>query len=267
MKRLNRRQFVQAATAASLGVALSPAGLSAPAFASGEQADAAFGGLLKRYVVRGGDGVNRVRYADWQASGHGDLKAYIGSLQAMRPSAMPRPAEMAYWINLYNATTLDVVLDHYPVRSIRDIDLGGGLFGSGPWKAGLVTVEGRTLSLDRIEHDILRARFREPLVHYALNCASVGCPDLLSRPWAADTLSRQFDAGARAYVNHPRGLAVEERRLRASKIYSWYADDFGGRSGLKEHWQAYADPQLAARLARFTRPQSYFYDWNLNDAG
>jgi hypothetical protein len=185
----------------------------------------------------------------------------------MRPSAMQPAAEMAYWINVYNAVTLDVVLDHYPVRSIRDIDLGGGLFGSGPWKAGLVTVEGRKLSLDAIEHDILRARFHEPLVHYALNCASVGCPDLQPRAWTANTLPRQFDTGARTYVNHPRGLMVEERRLKASKIYRWYADDFGGRPGLKEHWQAYADPQLAARLARFARPQSYFYDWTLNDAG
>lgn len=261
MKGLTRRHFLHAGTAAAV-CALVPA---APA--SGSGADEAFGALLDQFVVRGPDGVNRVRYAAWRKTAHAGLKSYVRSLETTQPSGMPRDAQMAFWINLYNATTLDVVLDHYPVRSIRDIDLGGGLFGNGPWKAGLVTVEGRTLSLDEIEHDVLRARFGDPLVHYALNCASLGCPDLQRRPWTAASLRKQFGDGARAYVNHPRGLTVDERSLRASKIYRWYAGDFGGTNGLKDHWQAYADPQLAARLARFARPQSYFYDWSLNDAG
>ncbi len=129
------------------------------------------------------------------------------------------------------------------------------------------TAEGMQLPTNGLTQDEVRARFGDPLVHYALNCASVGCPDLQTQAWSASTLQKQFDDGARAYVNHPRGLTVEERHLRASKIYRWYADDFGGTSGLKDHWQAFADPQLAARLARFARPQSYFYDWSLNDAG
>lgn len=261
MTGLTRRRFLHAGTAVAV-CAMVPA-----VRAAGSSSDEAFGTLLERFVVRGADGVNRVRYAAWRKSAHGDLKGYVRALEAMQPSAMPRDAQMAYWINLYNATTLDVVLDHYPVRSIRDIDLGGGLFSSGPWKARLVAVEGRGLSLDEIEHDILRARFGEPLIHYALNCASVGCPDLQPRAWTASALREQFDDGARAYVNHPRGLMIGDRRFKASKIYRWYADDFGGRTGLKVHWQAYADPQLAEQLARFSRPQSYFYDWSLNDAG
>jgi hypothetical protein len=261
----NRRQFLSAGAATGLCAvlpAIVPFAVS-PAFA----AIAGFDALLKRFVVRGHDGVNRVRYAAFRKSGHDELKAFLGDLQAGRPSTMDRDAEMAFWINLYNAKTLDIVLDHYPIRSIRQINLGGGFFGTGPWKAKLVNVEDRDLSLDNIEHDILRARFDEPLVHYALNCASVGCPDLQTAAWTGASLQSQLDGGARAYVNHPRGLMVDERRFKASKIYRWYARDFGGASGLKAHWQAFADPQLAARLAALASPQSYIYDWGLNDAG
>ncbi|HMB48582.1 MAG TPA: DUF547 domain-containing protein [Afifellaceae bacterium] len=262
MEMLDRRRFVGTAALAGLS-ALLPAAAATSAGA----ADRTFDGLLKRFVVPGSDGVMRVRYADFRKNGHGELKSYVRDLEASRPSAMPRAERMAFWINLYNAKTLDVVLDHYPIKSIKQIDLGGGFFGSGPWKAKLVTLEGRRLSLDNIEHDILRAGFGDPLIHYALNCASVGCPDLQTSAWRGQTLRRQFDLGARSYVNHPRGVLVDDRRFTASKIYRWYRGDFGGSSGLKAHWREYADPQLAAALAKLTSPQSYVYDWSLNDAG
>jgi len=259
---LTRRKLVAGGAAAGLSAIL-PA---MPAAASPQAPGSSFDALLKLYLVRGPDGVNRVRYGAFKKSGHGDLKTYLDDLQKMTPTALSRAGQIAFWINLYNAKTLDVVLDHYPVGSIRDIDLGGGFFGNGPWKAKLVKVEGRDHSLDDIEHDILRARFSEPLVHYALNCASVGCPDLRTTAWRAETLPAQFDLGARAYVNHPRGLRVEDGRLTASKIYRWYRGDFGGASGLKDHWQIYAEPKLAAALAKVASPKSYVYDWGLNDA-
>ncbi len=257
----DRRRFMAACAGAGL-VALVPGN----SLSAAQSADELYAELLKTYVKRGSDGVNRVSYAAFRKSGHRDLKAYLSALQAMRPSAMARADAMAYWINLYNARTLDVILDHYPVKSIKDIDLGGSFFASGPWKAKLVTVEKRPLSLDNIEHDILRAQFGEPLVHYALNCASIGCPDLLTSAWAADSLAAQFDLGARAYINHPRGINISGRRFTASKIYSWYGDDFGGSGGLRSHWQSYADSGLAAELARLASPKSYVYDWALNDA-
>jgi hypothetical protein len=257
----SRRRFIATCTGAGLATFIpGNSGFAA------RSADTIYDKLLKTYVIGGSDGVNRVRYSVFRKSGHQDLKAYLSELQAMRPSAMSRADAMAFWINLYNAKTLDVILDHYPVKSIKDINLGGGFFGGGPWKAKLVTVENRSLSLDNVEHDILRARFGEPLVHYALNCASIGCPDLLTSVWAANTLQAQFERGARAYVNHPRGINIRNNRFTASKIYRWYADDFGGASGLKTHWQNYANPELAAELARLASPKSYVYDWSLNDA-
>ncbi|MBL6430454.1 MAG: DUF547 domain-containing protein [Alphaproteobacteria bacterium] len=177
------------------------------------------------------------------------------------------PDAFAFWVNLYNAVTLQVVLEHYPVASIRDIDLGGGFFSRGPWKKDLVTVESRALSLDGIEHGILRKRYKDARVHYAVNCASVGCPDLAPRAYTGAVLEAMLDAGARGFVNTPRGVRVEGAGIRASKIYSWFSEDFGSEAQLRAHWRRYARPDLAAAIEGARRIAGYDYDWSLNDAG
>jgi len=228
---------------------------------------AAFAAILPAHVVTGADGLNRVRYADLKKMALADLADYIAQLQAVQASALPAGDQMAFWINLYNAKTLHIVAEHYPVASIKDINLGGGFFGRGPWKAKLLRVEDRRLSLDNIEHDILRKNFPDPLIHYALNCASVGCPNLQVRAYRAATLGDQLRAGGRAYVNHPRGLSISGDRLTASKIYRWYAADFGGAAGVARHWAAFAEPELKRRLTALGSVDRYVYDWSLNDAG
>lgn len=228
---------------------------------------AAFEAILSAHIVASADGLNRVRYGDMKRRALAGLAAYIAQLQNVRASALPAGAQKAFWINLYNAKTLHVVAENYPVASIRDINLGGGFFGRGPWKAKLLRIEGRDLSLDNIEHDVLRKTFNEPLIHYALNCASVGCPNLQKLAYRAATLEDQLQAGARAYVNHPRGLSVNGNRLTASKIYRWYAADFGGAAGLSRHWAAYAAPELKNQLSALGSADRYVYDWSLNDAG
>jgi hypothetical protein len=113
--------------------------------------------------------------------GHGALKDYISTLVAVDPATLNRSEQFALLANLYNAKTIDIVLENYPVKSIKDISLGGGLFAAftgGPWKAKVLKMKGVALSLDDIEHGILRPTFRDPRVHYAVNCASVGCPNL-----------------------------------------------------------------------------------------
>lgn len=221
--------------------------------------------LLSRYVSAGADGINRVDYARWKTSAadRAALTAYIRILQAERPSALPRNAAFAYWANLYNAVTVDVVLSRYPVASIRDIrSEGGGLKGLiGPWQTKLVTVEGRRLSLDDIEQGIMRPTFRDPRVHYALNCASLGCPNLPLRAFRSDTLEADLDAAARAYINHPRGVRVTPQGLRLSSIYKWYAADFGD---LVAHLARYAAPARAAEIRARPRIAGYGYDWSLN---
>ena len=138
-------------------------------------------GVLSTYAQLGEDGVVRVDYAGMAGQGRGALSAYVGMLAAVRVDALSRPEQMAFWINLYNALTVRTVVDHYPVRSISDIDVSPGLFADGPWGKKLVTVAGEYLSLDDIEHRILRPIWRDPLIHYAVNCAALGCPNLVDR--------------------------------------------------------------------------------------
>jgi hypothetical protein len=249
------------------------AGALAAPFAA--RAAEALAPLLARHVVSFTDGITRVRYAAWKASAPdmAALNAWIEAAAATRPSTMGRAEAFAHWANLYNALTLRVVLDRHPVRSIRDIrSTGVGLDPRawfGPWRTRLVTVEGRALSLDDIEHTIMRPTFRDPRVHYAVNCAALGCPNLRPRPWAAATLEADLDAAASAFVNHPRGVAVlADGRLKVSSIYRWFSEDFGANDeGVVAHLRRHAAPALAARLAPGTRIAEDSYDWSLNDAG
>jgi len=231
----------------------------------------AWGTFLERYLVEGDDGVNRVAYAEVTAADRAALNAYLEGLAAVPVSAQNRAEQMAYWINLYNALTLQVVLDHYPVDSIRDINISpglfSGLFNRGPWGKKLVEVEGEALSLDDIEHRILRPIWADPRVHYAVNCASIGCPDLQPEPYRGADIDAQLDAAARDYVNDPRGVAVEDGQLIVSSIYEWFKSDFGGDDrAVIEHLQRYAAPALAASLERFPAIDDDRSDWRLNDA-
>jgi hypothetical protein len=236
--------------------------------------DAPYDALLNRYVKASPDGVNRVDYAGWRAAAMdlAALDSYIAELSARRPSAMTRADAFAFWGNLYNAVTLKVVLDRYPVASIRDIKSDSWFDPkayAGPWRQSRVTVEGRKLSLDDIEHSIMRPTFKDPRVHYMVNCASYGCPNLMNRAWRAASLESDLDAAARAFVNHPRGVSVlPPGALKVSSIYKWFIEDFGGDdAGLIAHFRAFADPDLQSRLATAPRIAEDGYDWSLNRAG
>lgn len=255
------------AIAIAIGLVWSPQGVAQKA----NDPNAAYDALLKRYVSVDTDGINRVDYARWNKSGEDRkvLDAYITELSALKPSAMSRDQAMAYWGNLYNAITLKVILDKYPVASIRDIK-GDSWFDFksyiGPWRQERVTVEGKKLSLDNIEHDIMRPTFKDPRVHYVVNCASIGCPNLMNRAWRAETLTADLDAAAKAFINNPRGVTVlPSGGLKVSSIYSWFAVDFGGDdASLVAHFKKYAQPELAARLTAATKVETHAYDWTLN---
>lgn len=222
--------------------------------------------FLKTYVSRHDDGVNRVDYGGVSQGDRAALERYLGVLAATPISTFNRPEQHAFWINLYNALTVQVVLDAYPVRSIRDIDISPGLFADGPWGKALVTIEGEAVALDDIEHRILRPIWRDPRIHYAVNCASIGCPNLRLEAVTAANAEGYLDAGARDYVNHPRGCSVTEGRLAVSSIYEWFQEDFGGSdAGVIEHLRRYAAPDLAAALADIERISDDDYDWALND--
>ncbi len=217
--------------------------------------------ILRRSVKAGRDGVARF---DYRGTSKGEVEGYVARLAAVDPTALSAAAAFAYWVNLYNAATVQVVLSAYPVRSIRDI--GGGLFSGGPWRTKIVEVAGQDLSLDDIEHGILRPVWGDARVHYAVNCASIGCPDLAGRAYSSKRLGAMLDTGARGYINHPRGARISAGKLVVSSIYDWFQADFGGNDvGVIAHMKLYAASELAGGLNGVSRISEFGYDWALND--
>lgn len=220
--------------------------------------------FLARYLLVVPDGANRLRYAAVTAADRSRLQGYLDALAATRISRYARPEQFAFWVNLYNALTVAVVLDTYPVDSIRDIS--SGLFSVGPWDDERLAVEGVALSLNDIEHRILRPIWDDPRIHYAVNCASIGCPDLQAQAFTAENAESRLEQGARTYINSPRGVRFEHDALHVSSLYNWFREDFGGsEAGVIRHLRRYADPALAQRLEKTATIAGYGYDWALND--
>ncbi|MEL6292615.1 MAG: DUF547 domain-containing protein, partial [Pseudomonadota bacterium] len=178
-----------------------------------------------------GKGLNLFDYAGAKANALGSIKAYLKDLQEVDPAKLGRDEQFAYWANLYNAKTIEVVVEAYPVDSIRKISIDGGLFGflkksaglAGPWKAKIIKVSGTELSLDDVEHEIMRKVFADPRVHYSVNCASIGCPNLRTSAFTGANLQTELDAGAVEFINHDRGIAVDDSgNVTASSIFSWF---------------------------------------------
>lgn len=222
--------------------------------------------FLKRYVVEGKDGINRVQYDSVTDQYRQKLEKYVERLETITITNRSRPVQKAYWINLYNALTILVVLEHYPVESIRDIDISPGWFSSGPWGKKLLTIEGKDVSLNDIEHRILRPIWADPRIHYAVNCASMGCPNLQREAFTAENLNQLLEKGAREYTNHPRGVEIRDNEVYASSIYGWFQEDFGGSErNVLNHLKKYADKSLRRKLDQFQEIYDYRYDWTLND--
>lgn len=222
--------------------------------------------FLEAYVSKDDLGITRVAYGNVSQADHQNLKSYIQSLAETNIENFSRNAQLAYWGNLYNAQTVNVVLDHYPVDSIRDIK--DGFFDLGPWDNKDLTIQGRSMSLHDIEHGIVRALWKDiPEIHYILNCAAAGCPNLLSVALRADNVEKIMQQGAYEYVNSQRGVVVfSDGSIALSKIYSWYIDDFGGSEvEILNHLKKYADEKLKVQLSERPIIRQYFYDWSLND--
>ncbi|MDP7549488.1 MAG: DUF547 domain-containing protein [Alphaproteobacteria bacterium] len=226
--------------------------------------------LLHRYLIPSSGGINLFRYGAVSAADRGELDRFVARLAALPISTYNRAQQRAYWINLYNALTVKVVLDNSPdgpVDSIMDINISPGFFSFGPWDKKLLRIEGEAISLNDIEHRILRALWGDPRIHYALNCAAMGCPNLEARAYGAKDMEARLDAAARAFINHPRGVRFEDGELVVSSIYDWFTEDFGGgEAGVLAHLRQYAAPALAEKLARHGRLDRSTYDWRLNGA-
>ncbi len=216
--------------------------------------------FLKTYIKNGPDGVNRIPYGRVNEADRKGLGRYLAGLKSAPVRRLNRNQQRAFWINLYNALTVQLILRSYPLDSIRDID--------DPWDRKRFEVDGKALSLNDIEHRILRPIWRDARIHYAVSCASIGCPDLQPAAFTAANTEALLDGAASTYVNHRRGARLEDGRLIASKIYAWFSDDFGGtEEGVIRHLRRYAEPPLAGALEGRTAIDDYEYDWRLNGAG
>ncbi len=221
--------------------------------------------FLAKYIKPDTTGLNRVAYGAVTAEDDKALRDYISALETIEISTYNRDEQYAYWANLYNSITIRTILDNYPITSIRKID-GTGPLAVGPWGLKLATVEGREVSLDDIESRIMRPLWNDPRVHYAVNCASIGCPNLRMTAFRGATLDADLDEQARIHINNPRGVSIVDGKLRVSSIYAWFEGDFGGsQSAVLAHLKKYAAPDLKAKLEGFTSINGYDYDWDLND--
>ena len=224
--------------------------------------DAALQGYVK---ANDAQGVARFDYAGLTANTNDRklLKDYIAYLETKNPDVMSENEALAYWANLYNAVTVDVIINNYPVSSIRKIRSG---FSIGPWKENRVTVNGTEMSLDDIEHGTMRKKYPSPLIHYMVNCASVGCPNLKDGLWHAETLEADRKAAAETFVNSERGVRITKKGLQVSSIYKWFQSDFGGsKDGVVQHIRQYAGPELAAAIDGGAKIRGFEYDWDLNE--
>jgi hypothetical protein len=221
--------------------------------------------VLTARVKGNQDGVNRVAYGAMSEKDDAALGRYLDQMRHVAISAYNRDEQLAYWINVYNAATVHLIRRHYPLKSIRDIEVGSGLFTDGAWDHKLFSVEGEELTLNDIEHRILRPVWKDPRLHYALNCASIGCPNLNATAYSSANSQQLLNESAVDFVNHPRGVSAAEEGLRVSKIYLWFAEDFGGSDGVLAHLKTFAFADLAARIDGGAEIVDYNYDWSLNE--
>ena len=251
----------------------------APSLATGagmastsKPATADYADVLRRHVDESG----RVDYAALKAD-RSPLDRYAASLGAIPRATYegwPEAEKIAFLINAYNAFTLVSIIDRYPVNSIRDI--------RGVWRGRRFPLAGQSLTLDAIEHQILRKQFQEPRIHLAVNCASIGCPVLRPEPYSGERLSQQLDEQGKAMVGDPSQFRLDRARGRVnvSSVFKWFGEDFeplaaegGAIAGLSKRESgvvAFLSPYLSADDRRYLEKGGYKvgyldWDWGLND--
>jgi hypothetical protein len=212
--------------------------------------------LLNKHIING-----KVDY-DGFKSEEAKLDQYLNLLEAVDSKSLSQNEQFAFYANAYNAWTIKLILSRYPdVKSIKDL---GSLFKS-PWEKEIVRLDGEVMTLDNIEHDILRPRFKDPRVHFAINCAAISCPPLSSEPYRGDRLSDQLNDSTRSFLNDPGNYKFDGDDFYVSRIFKWFAEDFN--HDILGFYLNYANDDLKQKLeAKRTalRIKYLEYDWGLN---
>ncbi|MBK7873183.1 MAG: DUF547 domain-containing protein [Saprospiraceae bacterium] len=204
--------------------------------------------LLKKHVSADG----KVNYKGFQQDLPA-LESYLGGL-TRNPvqDNWTKEEKMAYWINAYNAFTIKLIVDHYPIASITKLDEGK------TWDVKRIQLGKKSYSLNNIENDILRPQFKDPRIHFALNCAAKSCPPLLNRAWTAETLNKYFEQQTKAFINNPKYNKISANEVQISKIFEWYAGDFGN---MIDFLNKYSKTTINAGVT----VKYLEYDWALNE--
>lgn len=210
----------------------------------------AFDRILRTHVADG-----RVDYVAIRDNDRDALRAYLDQLATVDPAKLERDEQLALYINLYNATMINTVIDRYrDDYSVSEDDFK-------VFKEPLVRIGGKTISLDALEHEIIRKQFREPRIHAALVCCARSCPHLRPGAYTAQDLDRQLDEAVRGWINNPTLNKIDPaaKTMRVSEIFKWFADDFGGADQVA----AFVDRYHAADLSGY-KVEYEPYDWSLN---
>lgn len=209
-----------------------------------------FDGLLRKHVNSTGD----VNYGAFKKD-KAKLVEYLEVLKNNPPqSSWSKNKEMAYWINLYNAFTIHSIVEKYPINSVMNLEDGK------LWDKKKIVIGGKSLTLNNIEKDKLLKRFKEPRVHFAVNCGAISCPPLLNKAWTEDNIQRYYDKQAKAFINNPKHNTISIKNLEASQIFNWYASDFGGSDKVVAYFQKYSNTELKDNPKVRYRE----YNWKLN---
>lgn len=228
----------------------------APAWAAAAVDHSLFDELLADHVHDG-----RVDYEGIQQDAQ-KLDRYLAMLAATDPADLPDDEQFALYANAYNAYTIKLIVDNYPVDSIKDL---GSLFKS-PWKKAFADIGGTVYTLDNIEHDILRPQFQDPRVHFAINCAAKDCPPLYPEALWPDRLDAQLDRNTRVFLNNPDKTYLDGDTLFVSSIFKWFKEDFDDDPLSFVLKYAEGDFKAALEANRENIKVKYLrYDWSLND--
>jgi hypothetical protein len=223
--------------------------------------------LLKRYV----DDHGLVDYKTWKANDVPAVDAYLSQLAAVKNETdLPKNERLALWINAYNAITIRAILEFHPVKSIKD---KVSFFGYSVWKDYKKTIAGREVYLDQIENELLR-KMGEPRIHFAINCASKGCPVLRQEAYDGATLDAQLEDQVQRFLANPEKFRADtspantDKDVYVSLILKWFKEDFGGSTEARLHWLAeHVKDEATKKLLLDKDADLEFldYDWNLNE--
>lgn len=216
--------------------------------------------LLKKWV----DSRGMVNYQGFLQD-HKQLQAYLQQLQTNAPDEKKwsKEEQLAYWINAYNAYTIELVLRNYPLESIKDVKLGQQMpfVTASPWDLKFIKAGGRELSLNNIEHNIIRPAFKEPRIHFALVCAARSCPKLRQEAYVAERLDAQLADQARSFLLDHDKNDVRSNKLELSKLFDWYQSDFTEGRTLQEAISEYS----GMPINKDAKVSYRYYSWKLNE--